>query len=354
MEKQGMNTQSSIGWTYAADKFFAGIGRRCRISRLVPITLLLIALLVNSFGVEYRAAPLPVPPQQVPSAGILRTFYVSPSGSDANPGTQVQPWRTFSYTASRLLAGEMAIFEDGTYIETKIAHFRNSGTVTNPIILQARNKHRAVIVYRGIPENDKIFIDQAQYVTIQDFDITQESIGTTYNDVLVACRAGADFCTVRGNKLHNSMSPVKAYKNAYSLFEDNTIYDSAIGVDSINSNKLVVRNNLIYNTREDGILIKGGSRSTKIYNNTIRARTWLNNGITLGGVTSNIADWIYDPNGYEGYNLSAFNNVVIAEVPGVIEHGLLLRGCSSCAFVHNVVIGAIYAFQTVKSAGIHR
>src|SRR5205085_12352035 len=65
-------------------------------------------------------------------------YYVSPSGSDGNPGTQAAPWRTIQHAASTLVAGDTAILMDGTYTEGSIA-FANDGAVGNTITIRAQN-----------------------------------------------------------------------------------------------------------------------------------------------------------------------------------------------------------------------
>jgi hypothetical protein len=44
-------------------------------------------------------------------------FYVSPAGSDTNPGTESQPWRTIQHAAETLQAGETVLIRAGEYSE---------------------------------------------------------------------------------------------------------------------------------------------------------------------------------------------------------------------------------------------
>src|SRR5262249_13935898 len=55
--------------------------------------------------------PTPTPPR--PSSGP--TFYVSPTGSDTNPGTQDRPFRTIQKAADVVNPGYTVIVEDGVY-----------------------------------------------------------------------------------------------------------------------------------------------------------------------------------------------------------------------------------------------
>ena len=45
-------------------------------------------------------------------------FYVSPSGSDNNPGTQASPWLTINHGISQLQSGGTLYVRAGTYNET--------------------------------------------------------------------------------------------------------------------------------------------------------------------------------------------------------------------------------------------
>ena len=63
------------------------------------------------------------------------TYYVSPSGSDAAPGTQNQPFATVAFAAARLQAGDTLYLRAGNYHET--VALRQSGTAAAPIAIQA-------------------------------------------------------------------------------------------------------------------------------------------------------------------------------------------------------------------------
>ena len=45
-------------------------------------------------------------------------YYVAPNGSDAYPGSSVQPWKTISQGIGRLKAGDILHVTPGTYNET--------------------------------------------------------------------------------------------------------------------------------------------------------------------------------------------------------------------------------------------
>lgn len=290
------------------------------------------------------ADPYPEEPD-VPKAEPGGTYYVSPEGSDDNPGTEQAPWKTMTRVAASIQRGSTVIFEDGEYIETQPAIFEESGTEAEPIIIKARNKHKAVIKYQNMP-TIKIRIKGQKYITLQDFEITQDFKGIDTNDILVQVREGADHCKIIGNKIHNAYEEgVKAYLVENVLIEGNYIYDMVHeGVDFVNVASSTIRNNEVYDVGRVGLLCKGGSYDIQIHGNYVHNRNvpMSTSGIYLGGMTG--ADSTADSsiNGYEAYNCVAYNNVVISESPGLITLGIAFAGSINCAAYNNIVSGAKY------------
>jgi hypothetical protein len=64
------------------------------------------------------------------------TYYVSPSGSDRNPGASAQPWKTIQNAANAMQAGDTTIVESGYYSE-KVVSTAN-GTASSPITFLAQ------------------------------------------------------------------------------------------------------------------------------------------------------------------------------------------------------------------------
>jgi len=55
-------------------------------------------------------------------------YYVSPTGSDSNPGSQASPWGTVQKAADTAVAGDTVYFRGGTYNPTAGITFSKSGT----------------------------------------------------------------------------------------------------------------------------------------------------------------------------------------------------------------------------------
>src|SRR5438552_2954172 len=73
------------------------------------------------------------------------TYYVSPTGNDANSGSLSAPWKTIQHAASTVSAGATVIVEDGTYQET--VNMQRGGTSEGTrVTFKSQNKWGAKIV----------------------------------------------------------------------------------------------------------------------------------------------------------------------------------------------------------------
>jgi hypothetical protein len=108
----------------------------------------------GSYGGASRSATLtvnPPPPSGVGTALPARlpestgqTFYVSPTGSDSNPGTLAAPWRTIQKAVNTLSPGQKAQIRAGTYDEN-VNIYGRSGTATAPITIEAYPGEKPII-----------------------------------------------------------------------------------------------------------------------------------------------------------------------------------------------------------------
>ena len=97
------------------------------------------------------------------------TYYVSPSGSSSNTGTQASPW-SLAKANTDLVAGDTAILLDGSYL-TQIKPSQ-SGTAGSPITYRAQNSRMALLT----SGNPRIEVSNRSYITI---DGVKSSNGTS-------------------------------------------------------------------------------------------------------------------------------------------------------------------------------
>jgi hypothetical protein len=83
------------------------------------------------------------------------TYYISPTGSDANPGTSAKPWLTFSHAlnSSRAWCGDTLVLLNGTYGDgTSTGKINVNGAVCtagDELRISAQNQRKAKIVDSG-------------------------------------------------------------------------------------------------------------------------------------------------------------------------------------------------------------
>jgi hypothetical protein len=104
------------------------------------------------------------------------TYYVAPSGNDADPGTSAQPFRTIQRAANAAVAGDVVTIRDGTYNESVLV--ANSGTATQPIVFQAENRGGVILTgggrtFRGANFVGQIGATPQRYVTLRGLTFRQ-------------------------------------------------------------------------------------------------------------------------------------------------------------------------------------
>jgi len=103
------------------------------------------------------------------------TLYVSPTGSDQNPGSADLPLRSINAALSKLVAGDRVIVSHGVYEES--LRTRTSGTVAAPIVLMGEGA--GLVVVRAA--NDSALKISHPYYVVQNFVFDG---GFSKNDVI--------------------------------------------------------------------------------------------------------------------------------------------------------------------------
>lgn len=102
------------------------------------------------------------------------TLHVSTRGSDSNPGTAAQPFRTITHAYSKAGAGTTILVAPGTYTDYQSRwglHLGSNGTASDPIVLKSQIRGGAVIDGRNAPDrNVAIYID-GNYNVVEGFEI---------------------------------------------------------------------------------------------------------------------------------------------------------------------------------------
>jgi hypothetical protein len=109
------------------------------------------------------------------SGGSGVTFYVSPSGSDSNPGTESLPWRTVGrVNEASLAAGDSVLFQGGAVFSDSALMPAVSGVSGDPITFGSYGSGQAELDVSSA--NDVWLPDGVHDLTFEDLDFTGGSV----------------------------------------------------------------------------------------------------------------------------------------------------------------------------------
>lgn len=84
------------------------------------------------------------------------SFYISPTGSDSNPGTAAAPWKTFAFAVKQVRPGQELVVLDGTYTKgttglpaINCASGSSNGTLQSRIRIRSDNPRKAYLKSDG-------------------------------------------------------------------------------------------------------------------------------------------------------------------------------------------------------------
>lgn len=258
---------------------------------------------------------------------VVRTnLYVAPGGSDANPGTEAEPFRTISRAAQVVTPGTTVYVAPGQYT----GGFRTevSGSAEARIIFQSSERWGAHIVPPLDSRTTAAWDNRGSYVDIVGFEID----GTQYqsgNKWLSGIYNGGSHNAIRHNHVHHVALDVPCESAG----------GAGIGVDSLQAGSQAevvgnnvhdigpadcafhhgihigtearVRSNLVYRVSGAGIHLWQDAKRVEVTGNTVSTS---GTGIVVGG-----GDYRHSQ-GPNDHTLVA-NNIVFDNKQGVLEQG---------------------------------
>lgn len=232
---------------------------------------------------------------------IKRVLYLSPSGSDSNPGTQARPWKTFDASLRKLQPGDLLLVRGGTYDERIFLNDARDATTDLPIIVRNYQNERPII--KGILQ-----IGTPTYWTIDGINVTWGSSNSN-GELLVRIYGGNNW-TLQNSEiwgarsaagLHvddgpgNSMGRWTVRNNCIrdTVPTNGTNQDHLIYVPETKNGTGLIEGNILFNSPNGrGIKLGPGGSTGGPTNVTIRYNTFYENrgpsNIQLSRDTSNI------------------------------------------------------------------
>jgi len=241
-----------------------------------------------------------------PSNG--NTYYVATTGSDSNPGTQSQPFRTIQKAANVVSAGDTVLVRGGTYSET--VTLARSGTVDNyitfkpfgteSVILEGNRALGNLFVINGTnylrikgftlqnTSSAPIQVSSANGIIIEDNTFNRPSLTDTDTSGAIRLDGGAQNSLIQRNSFYINGGVTNAvfgvacwraggghvFRNNLVTSSDGSLRDAWGGgpedeVGYSQDNDLY--NNTIFGAQDDGLQPEGGNINIRIWGNRIES-----------------------------------------------------------------------------------
>jgi hypothetical protein len=268
-----------------------------------------------------------------PAAAAGQTYYVATSGSDSNPGTLSEPFRTIDKGLVTLRAGDTLYIRGGTYTEQigGVAFTMLSpGRADAPVLVSAFPGERPVLV--GL-----LWLDGMDYWTFDGLNVTW-SDSSTASDHMVRLRNGVGWrwqdSEIWGAKSYANLNILSSVSGEPSdwIVRRNCIHDNVgdpthgdtrdqlmyVNTGESAGNGLISRNILFRAPRGKAIKLAGPDPGTGSNHVTVRYNTIADTtkpGIVVGYATSNSTlyrNLVVDTDDVSlirGYELEGVNNV---------------------------------------------
>ncbi len=250
----------------------------------VTVLVVLIGASLSAFGCREEsnvtgAAAARLPQSLPESTG--RTFYVSPTGSDASTGTLSAPWRTVQKALDTLTAGERALVRAGTYVED--LELERAGTASAPISVEAYPGERPTLNPRA--GHPLVIGGGGAYFRLSGF-VVEKAPGTSGGNIDVY----GHHIEISGNeiRLGTDQGIYTAEESANVRILGNWIHDNGRGIAHqshgiyLQGTDHYVANNVIADHPEGfGIQVYDLNHGSVIVANTIVASG--HSGIVVGG-----------------------------------------------------------------------
>ena len=247
-------------------------------------------------------------------------YYVSTSGDDTKNGSILEPWKTFSYAISRLVAGDTLFIRGGTYNQQFLMTNKN-GTVANPITIQNYSGEKVIMDATGITfppnEHGELELVGCAYIVIDGV-----SVENSVNRGIILWTS--HHITVKNCYTYNTFNSGISTWYCHDLF--------------ITNNEIVLANNGGY---DENISIASTSYNVEVsYNNVHDGGP---GGAGAGGEGINIKDGCY--------NVIIHHNKVHDDPKLGFSVDAWTNGCHNIKFYDNEAYNLMYGYILESEEG---
>ena len=191
----------------------------------------------------------------VSAAGV---YYVSTAGSDMNPGTQAQPWRTIQKACNTLQPGDTVYVMAGTYNE-KVTVNVSGSAAGGYITIQNYGSDKVVVSGAGLAGDDIFYIKDRSYLRIIGLEVCDNLYGSFPKAFFLT--GYGSYLEIRNCKIHD----IRSSQDAHGIAVYGTSATASI-------NHVVVDGNEIYHCElgtSEGLVLNGNVEFFEVTNNYV-------------------------------------------------------------------------------------
>jgi hypothetical protein len=297
------------------------------------------------------------------------TYYVSLSGSDSNPGTIQEPFRSVNHAVGVLRAGDTLYIRGGTYIDRFVdTDFTAGGTASAHIVVSGYPGETVVIRNNGSDAITGFMIANREYIDIQDMKLDGSNVNigdavVLFNNNITFRRVeifGAWKNGILGGGSGHQFIDLKVHGNGR---QPNTEYPPGHNGLYLATDNSVIRGGEFYDNQCYGLRMVDSATNHRSSNNLIAGVRIYNNGSGKGlggtsrcgsggggaviGDTNNVLQnsLIYnntlgvDITGLSGkmvQGAKVYNNTIYGNTGYGIGHGLF-AGAADTQIINNIL-----------------
>jgi parallel beta-helix repeat protein len=273
------------------------------------------------------------------------TYYVDDTGSNTNPGTLSQPFRTISYSVNQLSAGDTLYVREGTYAESVLIWNRH-GSTNAWIVIEPYGSETPTIDAAGKGESG-VTIDESSFIYLGNLEVVNADKSGIF--VWDAHDINVSWNVVHHNNFMGIHAGTDTYNNTYNIhIEGNEVYDNVRhninhdaspwyqAVSAYNSHDVQILGNTVYQNYGEGIdyilsdlgTIQGNTSADNFSCNLYldnATNTVASGNLMVSGWAGTPSDYYRDGNAAIGiavaneyyyrqnpaYNLTITNNIVL-------------------------------------------
>ncbi len=258
-------------------------------------------------------------------------YYVATTGSDANPGSEAQPFGTISHGVSVLMPGDTLYVKSGTYAETLIHSIPPGTSWDSPVRVAAYPGHTVTLRPNVGAEFVLRFIGPQAYIIVEGFIL--DAANVTYDAVKITGGGAGPAHHIRLIRCEVKNAPgqgvlITQFADSNEFINVNVHDNGTTGYDHglyISTSQNVVEGSAIHHNSGYGVHIYNGYAGQRADSNIVRSNRIFDNGwvegdagIILGSGDGNTAYNNLVWNNYEGIrvaygtpsNTGVYNNTV--------------------------------------------